>query len=136
MTISMLDSIGGQSETSASDKALQRFGYKQELKRELGYFSSFALSFSIISVTTGLFADYGDGLREAFRVEAIVVSDNHALPRFFRANDVASDGPGDLADIFKREVVGYDAAPAICAKTDVVHGHSICERVMGAKYTS
>lgn len=37
----------------------------QELKRELGLFSSFALSFSIISVTTGLFANYGSGLRAA-----------------------------------------------------------------------
>ena len=33
---------------------LQRFGYRQELNRSLGYFSSFALSF---------FANYGDGLR-------------------------------------------------------------------------
>ena len=51
--------------SAAAANALERFGYKQELKRELGYFSSFALSFSIISVTTGLFAAYGDGLRIA-----------------------------------------------------------------------
>lgn len=52
-------------EAAANAKTLERFGYKQELKRELGYFSSFALSFSIISVTTGLFADYGEGLHAA-----------------------------------------------------------------------
>jgi len=42
---------------------LQRFGYRQELNRSLGYFSSFALSFSVICITSGLFANYGDGLR-------------------------------------------------------------------------
>ena len=53
-------------QTAPSDeRALARFGYRQELKRTLGYFSSFAVSFSIISVTTGLFANYGDGLRIA-----------------------------------------------------------------------
>jgi amino acid transporter len=52
------------SETSkADDLTLERFGYRQELKRSLGYFSSFALSFSLISVTTGLFANYGSGLQ-------------------------------------------------------------------------
>jgi len=45
------------------EQALGRFGYRQELKRSLGYFSAFALSFSVISVTTGLFANYGSGLQ-------------------------------------------------------------------------
>jgi amino acid transporter len=45
--------------------ALTRHGYKQELKREIGWFSSFAMSFSIIAVTTGLFATYGAGLQTA-----------------------------------------------------------------------
>jgi amino acid transporter len=49
--------------TFTDEKALEQFGYRQELKRTLGYFSSFALSFSVISVTTGLFANYGNGLR-------------------------------------------------------------------------
>jgi amino acid transporter len=44
---------------------LARFGYHQELNRELGWFSSFALSFSIVAVTTGLFATYGVGLQTA-----------------------------------------------------------------------
>ena len=34
---------------------LQRFGYKQELKRTLGGFSSFAVAFSYISPSTGIF---------------------------------------------------------------------------------
>ena len=45
------------------EQVLERFGYHQELSRSLGYFSSFALSFSVICMTSGLFADYGDGLR-------------------------------------------------------------------------
>jgi amino acid transporter len=47
----------------SDDQMLQQFGYRQELKRTLGYFSAFALSFSVISVTTGLFANYGSGLQ-------------------------------------------------------------------------
>ncbi len=34
---------------------LERFGYKQELKRDLGTFSSFAVAFSYISPSTGIF---------------------------------------------------------------------------------
>jgi amino acid transporter len=45
------------------EQTLERLGYHQELSRSLGYFSSFALSFSVICMTSGLFADYGDGLR-------------------------------------------------------------------------
>lgn len=48
---------------ASDDQVLERFGYHQELKRTLGYFSAFALSFSVISVTTGVFADYGHGLQ-------------------------------------------------------------------------
>ncbi len=47
----------------SDDQMLEQFGYRQELKRSLGYFSAFALSFSVISVTTGLFANYGSGLQ-------------------------------------------------------------------------
>ncbi|HET9249414.1 MAG TPA: amino acid permease [Actinomycetota bacterium] len=43
-------------EQSARDEAdLERFGYKQELKRELHTFSSFAVAFSYISPSTGIF---------------------------------------------------------------------------------
>jgi amino acid transporter len=44
------------SDQAAKDTAdLERFGYKQELKRELGTFSSFAVAFSYISPSTGIF---------------------------------------------------------------------------------
>ena len=48
---------------SAHDTAdLARFGYKQELKRTLGTFSSFAVAFSYISPSTGIFTLYALGL--------------------------------------------------------------------------
>ncbi|MDA0315008.1 MAG: APC family permease [Bacteroidetes bacterium] len=43
----------------------QDFGYRQELKRTMGGFSSFAVSFSLISVLTGIFANFNFGFREA-----------------------------------------------------------------------
>src|SRR5215218_10368060 len=42
---------------------LGRLGYAQQLLREMGGFSNFALSFSIISVLTGAVTLYGHGLR-------------------------------------------------------------------------
>jgi amino acid transporter len=41
---------------------LAKFGYKQELKRELGTFSSFAVAFSYISPSTGIFTLFALGL--------------------------------------------------------------------------
>src|SRR5207248_9261073 len=47
----------------ARDEAdLARFGYKQELKRSLGVFSSFAVAFAYISPSTGIFALFALGL--------------------------------------------------------------------------
>jgi hypothetical protein len=40
---------------SADTDELARFGYKQELDRSLGLFSSFAAGFSYISIMTGVF---------------------------------------------------------------------------------
>ena len=42
--------------------ALAHFGYKQELKRSLGVFSSFAVAFSYISPSTGIFTLFALGL--------------------------------------------------------------------------
>ncbi len=44
------------------EQELARFGYKQELQRSLGLFSSFAVAFSYISPTTGIFALFALGL--------------------------------------------------------------------------
>jgi urea carboxylase system permease len=49
-------------ELSHDEQDLARFGYKQELKRSLGVFSSFAVAFSYISPSTGIFALFFLGL--------------------------------------------------------------------------
>jgi amino acid transporter len=50
---------GGHDQDSAD---LARFGYKQELRRSLGLFSSFAVAFSYISPSTGIFTLFALGL--------------------------------------------------------------------------
>jgi amino acid transporter len=52
--------IGGGQERDSAD--LAGFGYKQELKRSLGLFSSFAVAFSYISPSTGIFTLFALGL--------------------------------------------------------------------------
>jgi urea carboxylase system permease len=51
------------SDQAAKDSAdLEKFGYKQELNRGLGTFSSFAVAFSYISPSTGIFTLFGVGM--------------------------------------------------------------------------
>ena len=47
-------------EADAAD--LRKLGYAQELLREMGGFSSFAISFSVVSIVTGAIQLYGYGL--------------------------------------------------------------------------
>ena len=42
-------------DVSTDEAELARFGYRQELQRSLGLFSSFAVAFSYISPSTGIF---------------------------------------------------------------------------------
>ena len=49
-------------DVSRDEQDLARFGYKQELKRVLGVFSSFAVAFSYISPSTGIFTLFVLGL--------------------------------------------------------------------------
>src|SRR5207253_6978359 len=49
-------------EADRDEADLERFGYKQELKRTLGVFSSFAVAFSYISPSTGIFTLFALGL--------------------------------------------------------------------------
>jgi urea carboxylase system permease len=44
------------SQQERDEALLQRFGYKQELRRTLGFLSNFAVAFSYISVSTGTFS--------------------------------------------------------------------------------
>jgi amino acid transporter len=55
-----------RAELIAQDEAeLRRLGYAQQLFREMGGFSNFAISFSIISILTGAVLLYGYGLKFA-----------------------------------------------------------------------
>src|SRR5437870_9604154 len=59
----MVDIHDETASDAAQDEAdLARFGYKQELRRSLGVFSSFAVAFSYISPSTGIFALFFLGL--------------------------------------------------------------------------
>ena len=51
--------------TDADDQAIVEAGYQPQLSRRLGFFSSFAISFSYMSVLTGIFANYGFALGKA-----------------------------------------------------------------------
>jgi amino acid transporter len=60
---SILDIHDESPAEAARDEAdLAQFGYKQELRRSLGVFSSFAVAFSYISPSTGIFALFFLGL--------------------------------------------------------------------------
>lgn len=50
---------------AADVKELHKLGYARQLFREMGGFSNFAVSFSIISILTGAMLLYGYGLRFA-----------------------------------------------------------------------
>lgn len=47
-----------QEMTGSEDHSVGEFGYRQELRRTLRLFSVFAVAFSIISITTGIFLNY------------------------------------------------------------------------------
>jgi amino acid transporter len=44
------------------ESTLEGFGYRQELRRVLRTFAVFAVAFSIVSITTGIFLNYGFGI--------------------------------------------------------------------------
>src|SRR5258708_5381713 len=50
------------SQAQKDEALLQKFGYKQELQRTLGFLSNFAVAFSYISVSTGTFSLFALGL--------------------------------------------------------------------------
>jgi amino acid transporter len=52
-------------QADADAATVTAYGYKPVLHRSMGRFSVFAISFSLISISTGLFANYGFGLDQA-----------------------------------------------------------------------
>ena len=52
------------SKEDKDSKLLAKFGYRQDLNRSMKGFSSFAISFSLISILTGIFANFHFGYSE------------------------------------------------------------------------
>jgi len=52
-------SLAENQQSGYAEEALQKYGYRQEFRRELKRFASFAIGFSFISITTGIFTTYG-----------------------------------------------------------------------------
>jgi amino acid transporter len=50
--------------TKSDSTELREFGYQQQLNRTMGGFSSFAISFSLISVLTGIYANFNFGFAQ------------------------------------------------------------------------
>ncbi|MGC5324369.1 amino acid permease [Brevibacillus sp. SYSU BS000544] len=57
-----MEDIDKKSQLQEDKQYLHQFGYAQELLRDMGGFSNFAISFSIISILTGAVSLYGHGL--------------------------------------------------------------------------
>jgi amino acid transporter len=51
-------------EAGTEEGVVNAFGYRQELRRTLRFFSVFSVAFSIISITTGIFLNFGAGIAE------------------------------------------------------------------------
>lgn len=61
--IGTIGTVRAVADTGGGDSDLAALGYTQELKRDMGAFQNFALSFSIISILTGAVTLYGDGIK-------------------------------------------------------------------------
>jgi len=55
-------SLAENPQSGFAEEALQKYGYRQEFRREIKRFASFAVGFSFISITTGIFTTYGSVL--------------------------------------------------------------------------
>jgi len=63
----------------SAEAVLERAGYQPELRRSLRFFSMFAIAFSIISITTGIFLNYGFGLAYWGAGRDLDLADNRGL---------------------------------------------------------
>ena len=61
----MVDVVDAKPVSQSGDSSVEGSGYHQELKRTLGSFQVFAISFAFISVAVGIFGTYDDVLQNA-----------------------------------------------------------------------
>ena len=87
---------------------LRQLGYGQQLLREMGGFSNFAISFSIISVLTGAILLFGYGLKLA---GPIVNSVGWPIVSLFTLAIAASMAERPAVCIFGRSVWADGAGP-------------------------
>jgi amino acid transporter len=59
------EETSSSSATSHDDQAILEAGYRPQLRRSLGFFSSFAITFSAVSVLMGIFGNFGFVLNKA-----------------------------------------------------------------------
>jgi amino acid transporter len=59
-----IGSVANSRQAGNTGADLSAFGYKQELLRDMGGFSNFAISFSIISILTGAVTLFGFGFNQ------------------------------------------------------------------------
>src|ERR1700691_5098569 len=60
--VMFVDQVTKGTGPGAEDETLESFGYRQQFVRSLRHFESFAVAFSFISITTGIFTTYGFAL--------------------------------------------------------------------------
>src|SRR5947209_999114 len=58
-------SLAENTQSNYAEQAVQNYGYRQEYRRELKRFASFAIGFSFISISTGIFTTYGSVLNSS-----------------------------------------------------------------------
>src|ERR1700739_969637 len=56
--------VARDADVAGAEAIVARAGYRPEPRRSLRFFSMFAIAFSIISITTGIFLNYGVGLAD------------------------------------------------------------------------
>ena len=93
---------------------LERLGYAQQLFREMGGFSNFAISFSIISILTGAVLLFGYGLKFA---GPIINTVGWPVVSLFTLCVAASMAPGAVA-VHPEYIDGFSGGKIGCEASD------------------
>src|SRR5260370_41737824 len=107
----MAQSDLSQSQQQKDEELLQKLGYRQELRRTLGFLSNFAVAFSYISVSTGTFSLFYLGLAAAG-------------PAFFWTWPIVAIGQVIVALNFAELSSPFPIAGSIYQRSKRLSGHS------------
>ncbi len=109
------------------DEELESFGYRQQFVRSLRHFESFAVAFSFISITTGIFTTYGfalatGGTRAIWTWPIVVVGQLTSTGPVPAAGYYAWLGPFMLATLLGAyTIVGFESASNLAEETHEPH---------------